>query len=159
MFLDREVLSLGFTLTGDLDRLAIPDPGLPERSDGLWEHTCFEAFLTGVEDEAYQEVNLSPSTAWAAYTFQRYREGGERAPSIEPRTMVLRKDHRLDVHALLRLDPAFAANHGGTLHLGLTAVVETKQGDRSYWALQHPSAQPDFHLRASFTLELLPWEE
>ncbi|NMF90687.1 hypothetical protein GPA26_19635, partial [Aromatoleum petrolei] len=50
---------------------------------------------------------------------------------------------------------AAALPQGSPLELGLTAVVETLDGTLSYWALRHPSARPDFHLRDAFTLPLV----
>ena len=37
-----------------------------------------------------------------------------------------------------------------------TAVIEEKGGARSFWALAHPAAKPDFHDPACFTAELAP---
>ena len=34
--------------------------------------------------------------------------------------------------------------------IGLTAVIETADGQLSYWALQHPAARPDFHHRGGW---------
>jgi hypothetical protein len=36
----------------------------------------------------------------------------------------------------------------------LTAVIEAEDGSRSYWALHHPKACPDFHHRAGFICHL-----
>jgi hypothetical protein len=152
-FLDNEVLSLGFTLTGDLPRLRIPGAVPPARVDRLWEHTCFEAFLAEAGGEAYCEVNLAPSGAWATYRFPRYREGGKPAEGLEPRLVVHRWPDRLEVHALLRLDPALV---GKPLRVGLAAVVEAAGGELSYWALRHPEGRPDFHHASTFTLDLAP---
>ncbi len=38
--------------------------------------------------------------------------------------------------------------------IGLSAVIETADGQLSYWALAHPRAQPDFHHRAGWTAHL-----
>ena len=38
-------LALTFSLTGDVVRLRIPTPQPSRRADGLWQHTCFEAFI------------------------------------------------------------------------------------------------------------------
>ena len=43
---------------------------------------------------------------------------------------------------------------GSQLQIGLSAVVEDTHGALSYWALAHPSARPDFHLSATFVLNL-----
>jgi hypothetical protein len=40
------------------------------------------------------------------------------------------------------------------LHLGLSAVLEATNGDKSYWALAHPPGKPDFHHADCFALEL-----
>src|SRR4051794_34232739 len=70
-----DTLRLTFRLDGAIDRLLIPAPAVPDRTDGLWQHTCFEAFLTAGEGEAYHEINLSPSGQWAAYRFDSWRAG------------------------------------------------------------------------------------
>lgn len=38
--------------------------------------------------------------------------------------------------------------------MAFTAVIELANGDKSYWALAHPSNQPDFHHPAGFVYEL-----
>jgi hypothetical protein len=39
--------------------------------------------------------------------------------------------------------------------LGLSAVIEEKDGTKSYWALAHPNPdRPDFHLADCFTAKL-----
>ena len=38
--------------------------------------------------------------------------------------------------------------------LGLSAVIEETNGRRSYWALAHGGAKPDFHHADAFALEL-----
>jgi hypothetical protein len=144
---------LGFTLTGDLPGLVIPGPGAPIRTDRLWEHTCFEAFLADPRSEAYWELNLAPSGAWAAYRFRGYREGGEAAEGLEPRLVTHRWPDRLEVHALVRLPPELA---GRPIRAGLSVVVEPREGGLSFWALRHAAERPDFHHPASFTLDLAP---
>jgi hypothetical protein len=38
--------------------------------------------------------------------------------------------------------------------LGLSAVLEEKDGTKTYWALEHPSDKPDFHHAACFATRL-----
>ncbi len=52
------------------------------RSDGLWRHTCFEAFIRASSDIGYYELNFSPSGQWAAYQFSGYRNGMRVADEI-----------------------------------------------------------------------------
>jgi hypothetical protein len=150
---DEHRLSVGFTLRGDLDRLTIPGPGAPQRTDRLWEHTCFETFLAIPGQDAYWELNLSPSTEWAAFRFPRYREARCPAPDLVPRIIVHRSPARLDLRATAALD---ALDTGRGLQVGLSAVIESLDGQFSYWALRHAPGRPDFHHRAGFALELTP---
>ena len=48
--------------------------------------------------------------------------------------------------------PAFA--DGQVWRLGLAAVIEETDGNRSYWALAHPPGDPDFHHSDCFALAL-----
>ena len=69
-------LALTFVVTGEVGRLSIAAAAPPERADGLWRTTCFEAFLKAADDDqAYVELNLAPSGRWAAYRFDTLREG------------------------------------------------------------------------------------
>jgi len=49
-------------------------------------------------------------------------------------------------------DPALGGP--GEWLAAITAVIEEADGTKSYWALRHPSAQPDFHHADGFALEL-----
>ena len=152
-FLDPEVLSLGFTLTAELDRLNIPVSSASVRTDRLWEHTCFEAFLAPAQGEGYVELNVSPSGSWATYRFHRYREGGAPALDLEPRAVVHRWPDRLELHVLIGIDRTLSEK---LCRIGLAAVIEQPDNSLSYWALRHPGGRPDFHDPASFALELAP---
>ncbi len=87
-------------------------------------------------------IQFAPSERWAAYNFTAYRTGMTargmvRAPVIAPR-------RGSDV---LFCDVALPT---GTLpprpwRYGLTAVIEETGGVKSYWAMAHPRAAPDFH--------------
>ncbi len=50
--------------------------------------------------------------------------------------------------------PASLLPSAHTLRIGLSVVIEASDGSKSYWALAHGAAQPDFHLRQSFALTL-----
>lgn len=131
-------LVLAWRLAGDVAALTIPDPAAPERTDGLWEHTCFEAFVGGEGDD-YLEFNLSPSGQWAAYRFDGYRAGMAPLEIALPRTEAVRTGEALEFRATLDLPLS------GPMRLGLTAVIEAADGAISYWSLNHPPGRPDFH--------------
>ena len=144
-------LLLDYRLDADLARLRIPKTGAGERSDRLWRHTCFEAFVQGCDAPAYREFNFSPSGAWQAYAFSDYRQGGPLALSAAPRSECT-ETGALRLCALVSppdLPP------GQCLRLGLTAVLESEAGKLFYWALAHPPGRPDFHNTCGFALELV----
>jgi hypothetical protein len=144
-------LRLTFTLEGEIGRLRIPPPSGPERKDGLWQHTCFEAFVRPGDGEAYYEINLSPSGQWAAYHFDRYRAGMADAELPAPRAELDIGKKRLVLVAMLAGLPV-----GRPWRLGLSAVVEAMDGAKSYWAIAHPPGKPDFHHEDCFALRLPP---
>jgi hypothetical protein len=149
-----EALALTFALAGDLARLRIPVPQPPCRTDNLWQHTCFEAFLRRKDEPGYCEFNFAPSSAWAAYMFPRYRDGMAPAPDLDPRITVRRTGDRLELDAVVRLESLPLVRPRTPVQLALAAVVEDEQGTLSYWALAHPPGRPDFHHPAAFALEL-----
>ena len=121
-------------------------------ADGLWQHTCCEAFVAAVDGVEYHEFNFSPSGQWAAYRFLVYRERDtDDQPSVAPTIGFQRlpEGFRLDALIARELLPAACQ-----FHIGLTAVIEAAVGGNSYWALAHCATQPDFHLRQSFSLTL-----
>jgi len=74
------MLGCRYALRGDMARLRLPRAGGGRRADGLWRHTCFEAFVAVAESTNYYEFNFSPALDWAAYRFEDYRTGMTVAP-------------------------------------------------------------------------------
>ncbi len=140
-----------YTLTGALDRVRLPDPGIPQRMDRLWEHTCVEAFFLEQDASAYTEFNLAPSGNWQAYAFAAYRARGADPVLAPPILKVNRTDH-----SVLTLEAHLPPLPRPCSRLALAAVVEEDTGALSYWALHHPVAAPDFHHPDSFTLQVSP---
>lgn len=152
-------LLLCYQLTGDMAALSVPAPTSPGAADGLWQHTCFEAFVAIAGEAAYREFNFSPSGQWAAYLFcgERVRDTTAEASRLpfEPLMEVRRESHALVLQVWLARSALPVPQAGQTLQLGLSAVVEDPRGRLSYWALKHPAAQPDFHHRGGLALSLL----
>ncbi len=148
-------LLIDYVVAQPSEHLGVPERQAPARCDGLWQHTCFECFLRRADGAEYLEVNLSPSTEWAAYRFSAYRHGMAPLRQREAPVVCLRKEpNSLSLHAELTGLPP------GTWHLNLAAVLESTSGTKCYWALSHPAAgPPDFHDPACFTLELPPPDE
>ena len=147
-------LTIRYELQGDIAKFLIPEPQPPSAADELWQHTCFEAFIAVVEEAPYYEFNFSPSGQWAAYAFDDYRARKAWQPSHAPAIHFARTDSQLVLTAVISEADLPDNPRNQPYRLGLTAVLETKVGDLSYWALFHPSGKPDFHHRNGFTLSL-----
>jgi hypothetical protein len=145
-----QALRLRYVLHANLGRLRIPEAKPQQRTDELWKHTCFEAFLRASEGAGYTELNVAPSTEWALYSFDDYRKGMAPANVPQPPEILIERTAdrlTLDVQIHLKLLPPSRA-------LALAAVLEHDSGSLSYWALKHPAAQPDFHHASGFAFEI-----
>jgi hypothetical protein len=121
-----------------------------ERCDNLWTTTCFEIFIQPKDSDAYFEFNFSPSTQWAAYKFDRYREGlSDLALSVSPHIQ-----RGSDDSFIIEVDLDLSDIQNTELLVAFSAVIEEKDGTKSYWALKHPPGKPDFHHRDCFALTL-----
>jgi len=144
-----------FALHGDMARVRIPGMGVGRRSDGLWRHTCFEAFVAADDVSGYYEFNFSPALDWAAYRFEDYRSGMSAATLAQaPGLQVRRTARQLDLTATVHLAGLASLCDAQTLYVALAAVVEEDNGRRSCWALRHAPGDPDFHHPDSFSFEL-----
>lgn len=137
------------------DRLVVPGPAMPTRTDGLWATTCFEAFLRPPVGDAYQEYNFSPSGAWAAYGFTGNRRGMRELALVADPFIGRDEDADPDVCAW-HVDLDLTHLPAGPFRLALSAVIEEVGGRKSYWALAHPPGAPDFHHLDCFAAELAP---
>lgn len=148
-------VELDFRVQGELAKLRVPQPRTPRRIDGLWRHTCFEAFVAADDEPAYLEFNLAPSREWAVYGFESYRKlaplnGEESIPRINVRYSAT----VMTLDAVIHVDSLTLVDLDKPLRFGLCAVIEEEAGALSYWALRHPPGKPDFHHRDAFALEL-----
>jgi hypothetical protein len=141
------MLLLDYRLTGSISELSLPSVSPSQRSDQLWEHTCLEAFLQSERAPSYYEFNFAPSTEWAAYRLEDYRSGMTPL-AVEPIVEVRSSIDHLELRAALQLPPDAGKA------IGLAAVIEEKNGCKSYWALAHPPGVPDFHHNDCFAAQL-----
>jgi hypothetical protein len=97
------------------------------------------------------EFNFSPSSRWAAYSFNGYREGMRpRELRSAPMIKVTSARERLQMDVQVRTEDLPDA----IAELALTAVIEEHSGLKSYWALNHRADKPDFHDTHGFALHL-----
>jgi hypothetical protein len=141
--------NIWFGVGAPAERFVIPEAKDPARADELWRTTCFEAFLRIPGADPYREWNFAPSGEWAAYDFASYREGRSDAEVPAP---YIRVEDNLTWWALGATIPVAA---DAVWALGLSAVLEEKDGTKSYWALAHPPGdKPDFHAADCFAASL-----
>jgi hypothetical protein len=146
-----------YALVGNLDQISLPLPSVNTgRKDDLWKATCFEIFMAWKDQPQYWEFNMSASGDWNVYRMDAYRRIGFREEtSIQQLPLeIQREDHAWTVVAAIDLNPIFQQNED--LEIGITAVIQTRDGKETYWALTHPAPHADFHLRESFILALAP---
>lgn len=129
-----------FQVRGDLAKLVVPPPAPAERTNGLWQTTCFELFVAG-EGPGYREFNFSPSGQWAAYEFDGYRTGMRNA-SARMETEIFQANNALDFSAKIN------AEFPNPVLVGLTAVIEERDGAIRYWSTAFAPGKPDFHAEA-----------
>jgi hypothetical protein len=149
-------LVMRYFVAGQISDLDLPPVTAAARTDDLWHHTCFEAFVH-TPGAGYYEFNFAPSTQWAAYWFSGYRTGMRVATEISaPHIEVQSSRECYTLQASLELDrlPCLPLDAGW--RLGLSALIEETSGRKSYWALAHPPGKADFHHPDGFAYELFP---
>ena len=147
-----EGFALRFVVDGEIGALVLPrgegelviaDSG----TDGLWQSSCFEAFLTEGQPD-YTEFNYAPDGRWACYQFDDYRSL-LRVDQLAPWRMEV---ERTPGRYAMRIEPGIFPDAGS--RLALSAVIEEIDGTKSYWALRHPPGKPDFHHPDCFAMTL-----
>ncbi|MEM6991502.1 MAG: DOMON-like domain-containing protein [Myxococcota bacterium] len=141
-------LDLAYRMGGDVAQLQVPTSPLP--TDRLWAYTCCELFAAGERGEGYLEWNFSPTGQSAHFGFSGYRQRTAELDSTEIPITTSRDADAL----LLRCSATLPAHLGDALQLGISTVLQDRNGAQSYWALHHPATKPDFHDRGGFVLAL-----
>lgn len=149
-------ISLAYDVTGAIAELEVPARQDAGRADDLWQHMCFEFFFRLPGGPEYCEVNVSPSGQWAFYGFSDYRAGmqnvtGVTLPTVDTNIAA----DRVTLKTALTLDTFPAIKGHAPLTIGLSAVIEETNGNKSYWALAHPPGKPDFHHADCFVRQLV----
>ena len=150
-------LELSYIVTSEMNRIRMPAAAANARGDGLWRHTCFEAFVRTSPGAGYYELNFSPSGQWAVYQFSSYRSGMRVADEITEILIELRSSPAgCTLQASLDTRRFAASPADRAWRLGLSAVIEDTNGGLSYWALAHAPGKADFHHADNFTCEISP---
>ncbi|MEM8920433.1 MAG: hypothetical protein AAGB25_03635, partial [Pseudomonadota bacterium] len=102
--------------------------------------------------QAYLELNASSSRDWAAYAFGGYRKHRRDAAILQPEIRVQRTHRLMSMTVTINLPQSLRS--AKQIEIGASAVIESVDGRKSYWAVRHPRPTPDFHHPASFALAL-----
>ena len=151
-----DILLFQYLLRADMTRVRVAPSGAGGRAQGLWKHTCFEAFVAPANAPGYHEFNFSPSLDWAIYRFSDYRQGMcpaeiDRAPKIS----VHRGDDALELQSAVCLGHLAELRDAHRLRIALAVVIEDGDGGLSYWGLRHPPGKPDFHHSNGFAMDVV----
>jgi hypothetical protein len=148
-------LLLHYFVAGKISDLRLRRATVSLRTDELWQHTCFEAFVRASPNAAYYEFNFAPSTQWAAYRFGAYRDKMCKTSEVTAPSIDVRSSGELyELQASLALAGVSDLPSDAVWYLGLSAVIEETSGRKSYWALAHPPGKVDFHHADCFAYQL-----
>jgi hypothetical protein len=139
-----------YDLKGALSDCVLPVYSHLYRADGLWQHTCFEAFVAEPSARGYHEFNWSPCGGYATYSFSDYRVKRAVIDGVVPLMTTTRSESQAAVIVRLRA----GAWPDLPLEVGLSAVIEAVDGGLHYFAVHHPVNRPDFHDRRGFSLRI-----
>jgi len=148
-------ITVVYTLCGSINDISWPDSADQIFTDGLWQGTCFEAFVALPTESGYIEINATSSGAWAAYSFSDYRV---KVSNLTKTKVLLSRAECSAQEVMVRciFDLSTLPNYAlaTRLDFGITMVIKSLIGKCHYFALAHPGPMPDFHDRRGFMLSL-----
>jgi hypothetical protein len=150
------ILNIFFNLQGPLEKLKnlSEASGIHGRKHELWKTTCFEWFIKSKNAPNYWECNMSPAGDWNIYKLSDYRKNLQEELLLE--TFFLRTERTSEeswtLDATIDLTPLTLPQ--GKILVNLSAVLENKEGEKSYWSLAHTQKQADFHHPEHFVMEI-----
>ncbi len=152
-----ESVFISYKLQGALSNIDLGE-GNPHhaRVMKLWEKSCFELFIKNA-DNSYIEFNFSPEFEFNCFYFAGLGDAlceYSRMDSVKIDILL-----SLDVfHLIAEIDkkkfPESFFMNKGHLKVGITSVIQDKNGSISYWALSHHDTRPNFHDFKSFKANL-----
>jgi len=149
----ENLLSIHYSVKGDIENILLPAPSSHTRKDDLWKATCFEFFIAVQDQPQYWEFNMSPSSEWNVYHMDAYRRMGFREEASIRQLPFEFKQTDEDLSLDLSIDLLPLIHLEQKIQLAITAIIQTRDGHETYWAIAHPGRQADFHLRESFVIE------
>ena len=155
---DGGSIGVEFDIYGLLSHLVLPPQtaSVGKRCDDLWRHTCFELFVReeGNETAGYLECNFSPAGNWNMYSFTSYRKQMVLADAVSGPQITTEMTKKIFT-LRAEVDLAGLVSESSHVEVGVSCIVENRDGKLGYWALSHPGEIPDFHDPRSFTVRLI----
>ena len=148
------ILSIHYSVCGEIENILVPEPSTSSRKDDLWKATCFEFFIAVKDQPHYWEFNMSPTSEWNVYAMDAYRQANMREElAFTQLPFEFRKTNEgISLDISVNLNPILQPDQ--VLQIGITTIIQTRDGNEIYWALAHPGVQTDFHLRESFVINI-----
>ncbi len=148
-------LSIRYAVTGEIDSVLLPAvSNSAARKHDLWKATCFEFFVAIKDQPQYWEFNMSSSGNWNVYAMDAYRQVNMREEAGFTQLPFEFKKTNAEITLDISVDLNPILEPAQVLQIGVTTIIQTDDGNESYWALAHPGPQADFHLRESFSIRL-----
>ena len=130
---------------------------------GLWQHTCFEAFIEPVDSPAfvskdlegsvlYYELNLSTFKGWNLFGFNQPRLPQPPTELREAQLVSYDLQHG-ESGGVLKVVVQVAGAQWNKVKISLCSVLVSKSRGTSYWSFKHAGERPDFHRFDSFIIE------
>lgn len=127
----------------------------PGRKLDLWNSTCFEAFFGIKGNPGYWEFNVTIAGDWNLYYFDSYRSSNQPKEEIKVTGITHAKEYE---DGTWRIETKIPIQNlglqGQKLQAGFASVVEFKNKEKAYFAIEHGAEKPDFHLRETFLCNL-----
>lgn len=172
VFRDGSSLVFFYEIEGNLEQISLPELGEMAsgeiliskafaRKDRLWEHTCFEFFLSGgkhhTKETPYWEFNMSPTGGWNVFSLEGYRQGLQEEQAITRLPFEVNRSNN-KLHLTMTLDIGALVSPESAIQVGVSMVVlcasASAEPVESFWAITHPGPEADFHHPDSFVLSL-----
>jgi hypothetical protein len=134
-----------WSVKGEISQIQVPEisstPIQLKKSQRLWEESCFECFFFEKDSSKYFELNLSTDGRYDVLCFNDYRKLAEdQNRDLKLSNLKAQKEGS-------KLSVEIQAEIPRDLILQPTLILKLNNGEKLYFASEHPSNEADFHLK------------
>ena len=141
--INNKILTLEFTVTGEINNYIFNEPCEQTREDELWKKTCFELFIAQKNSLSYYELNISPSNTWNFYSFSDYKTDMKEETSVSEPSI-----HSYKIQTQYRLSFEFNFYEKiieKELIFNLAVILLDAKGLRHFYSINHKEGKVNFH--------------